>query len=126
MRALADVPGVHVTGTVPDMREWVRSASVYVSPLRFGAGVKNKILEAMALGTPIVATPTSLTGTPLVHGTHLLVGETANELAEATLSLLDQKEPGPTLSKEARRLVELAYSWTAIVAKFEELYWGDR
>ena len=49
-------PGVHVTGTVEDIRPWIWSAAVYVSPLRFGLGVKNKILEAMAIGAPIVAT----------------------------------------------------------------------
>ena len=61
-------PGVHVTGTVADIRSWIGSASVYASPLRFGLGVKNKILEAMACGAPIVATSRSLSGTPLIDG----------------------------------------------------------
>jgi glycosyltransferase involved in cell wall biosynthesis len=119
--ALAGIPGVRVTGTVPDLREWIWSASVYVSPLRFGAGVKNKILEAMALGPPIVATPKSLTGTPLRHGRELLVAESAVEMAEAVLRLWGDDELRHSLSKNARRQVEIAYSWESIAERYEEL-----
>ncbi len=122
VKELARIPGVRVTGTVPDLREWICSAAVYVSALRFGAGVKNKILEAMALGTPIVATPQSLTGTPLVHGRHLLVADSAAEIAEAVLRLLGDGELRRSLSEEARRHLEMEYSWEWIAARFEKLY----
>lgn len=122
VRLLAEAPGVHMTGRVPDLRTWVQSASVYVSPLRFGAGVKNKILEAMALGTPIVATPKSLTGTPLVDGEDLLVAGTADDLARATLRLLGDEGLRQALSVTARRRVEREYSWQAIMGRFEQCY----
>ena len=73
VRNLANTPGVHVTGTVDDIRPWIWSAAVYASPLRFGLGVKNKILEAMACGAPIVATSRSLSGTPLIDGRHAMI-----------------------------------------------------
>jgi len=122
VRALANLRGVQVTGTVPDIREWVWSASVYVSPLRFGAGVKNKILEAMALGAPIVATPKSLTGTPLQHGRHLLTAESTADLAAAIVRLLGDRQFGQFLSRQARRQAEREYSWPACASRFEELY----
>jgi len=122
VKALAEISGVHVTGTVPDLREWICSAEVYVSPLRFGEGVKNKILEAMALGTPIVATPKSLTGTPLSHGHHLLVAEKPPEMGQAVLRLLHDDGLCQTLSKDARRHVENDYRWESIAVRFEKLY----
>ncbi len=122
VRKLANVRGIYVTGTLPDLRESIGGASVYVSPLRFGMGIKNKILEAMALGTPIAATPVSLSGTPLVDGRHLLVGESAPELARAVLRILGDPAFGQSLAIEARRKVEAEYSWASVASRFEEAY----
>ncbi len=122
VRNLASVPGVHVTGTVADIRPWIWSAAVYASPLRFGLGVKNKILEAMASGAAIVATTRSLSGTPLVHGRDALIADHDAEFAEAVVRLLSDGELRSSISREARRKAEAEYSWGSITAKFEELY----
>lgn len=122
VRTLASRPGVHVTGTVPDLREWIRSAAVYVSPLRYGAGVKNKVLEAMALGAPMVATSRSLTGTPLVHEQHLLLADGTAPLAAAVARLLEDAALRESLSRAARRHVADRYSWDDIAARFERLW----
>ncbi len=122
VRSLATIPGIHVTGTVADIRPWFWSAAAYVSPLRFGLGVKNKILEAMALGAPIVATSQSLTGTPLIDGRHAMIADDDTKFAESVIRLLDEPELGNSLSREARRLVEAEYSWHSIASAFEELY----
>jgi glycosyltransferase involved in cell wall biosynthesis len=122
VEALAGMAGVKVTGTVPDIREFIWSAWVYVSPLRFGAGIKNKILEAMALGAPIVATPPSLTGTLLKDGQEVLVARHPAEIAEAVLRLLGDEGLCRSLSLEARRRVETEYSWPRIAGEFEALW----
>lgn len=122
VRALSEVPGVRVTGTVPDLREYLRSASVYVSPLRFGAGVKNKILEAMAIGAPIVATLKSLTGMDLENGRHALVAESPAEMAGAVLTLLGDERMRRALSEHARDHVDHHHSWDRIAGTFEALY----
>ena len=122
VRVLSGLPGVHVTGTVRDLRPWVWSAAVYVSPLRFGAGVKNKILEAMALGAPIVATPSSITGTPLVHNRHLLVTEDGPGMANTVLGVLQSEALGRALAKEARREVELNYTWKSVAHRMRGLW----
>jgi glycosyltransferase involved in cell wall biosynthesis len=122
VRDLANIPGIHVTGTVTDIRPWIWSAAVYASPLRFGLGVKNKILEAMACGAPIVASSRSLSGTPLIDGRHALHADEDAKFAEAVVRLLSDPKLRESLSSEARRKVEADYSWPSITSRFEELY----
>ena len=122
VQSLASLPGIHVTGTVEDIRPWFWSAAVYASPLRFGLGVKNKILEAMAAGSPIVATSRSLTGTPLVDGRHAIIADDDAKFADSIAKLLDEPGLRESLSRAARRKVEAEYSWTSITSAFEGLY----
>jgi glycosyltransferase involved in cell wall biosynthesis len=119
---LASIPGIHVTGTVADIRPWIWSAAVYASPLRFGLGIKNKILEAMASGAPIVATSRSLSGTPLIDGRHAMVADDDAKFADSVTRLLSDSELRNSLSREARRKVEAEYSWDSIAPAFEGLY----
>jgi glycosyltransferase involved in cell wall biosynthesis len=122
VRSLASVAGVHVTGTVDDIRPWIWSAAVYASPLRFGLGVKNKILEAMASGAAIVATTPSLSGTPMISGRDAMVADNDADFAEAVVRVLSDPGLRNSLSREARRKAETEYSWDSIASKFEELY----
>ena len=122
VQSLTSIPGVHVTGTVEDIRPWIWSAAVYASPLRFGLGVKNKILEAMASGAPIVATSRSLSGTPLIDGRHAIVADDDTKFAESAIRLLSDPELRDSLSREARRKAEAEYSWAAITSAFEGMY----
>lgn len=119
---LASIPGIHVTGTVADIRPWIWSAAVYASPLRFGLGIKNKILEAMAAGAPIVATSRSLSGTPLIDGRHAMIADDDAKFADSVTRLLSDSELRNSLSREARRKVEAEYSWDSIASAFEGLY----
>ncbi len=119
---LASIAGIHVTGTVADIRPWIWSAAVYASPLRFGLGVKNKILEAMASGAPIVATSRSLSGTPLIDGQHAMIADDDAKFAESVVRLLSDPELRNSLSREARRKAEAEYSWDSIASAFEGLY----
>lgn len=119
---LASIPGVHVTGTVVDIRPWISSAAVYVSPLRFGLGVKNKILEAMASGAPIVATSPSLSGTPLNDGRHAMIADDDAKFIESVVRLLSEPELRESLSREARRKVEAENSWASVATQYEGVY----
>ncbi len=122
VRNLASIPGIHVTGTVADIRPWIWSAAVYASPLRFGLGVKNKILEAMASGAPIVATSRSLSGTPLIDGQDVLIANDDVKFAESVVRVLSDPELQNSLSREARQTAEARYSWDSITSAFEGLY----
>jgi polysaccharide biosynthesis protein PslH len=122
VRNLASMPGVHVTGTVADIRPWIWSAAVYASPLRFGLGVKNKILEAMACGSPIVATSRSLSGTPLIDGRHALIADDDAKFGDSVAELLANPARCESLAREARAKVESEYSWDSIATAYEGLY----
>jgi glycosyltransferase involved in cell wall biosynthesis len=122
VRNLAKLAGVHVTGTVADIRPWIWSAAVYASPLRFGLGVKNKILEAMACGAAIVATTRSLSGTPMIDGRDAMVADDDTKFADAVVRVLSDSELRGSLEREARRKAEAEYSWESITARLEGLY----
>jgi glycosyltransferase involved in cell wall biosynthesis len=122
VRNLSSVPGIHVTGTVADIRPWIWSGAVYASPLRFGLGVKNKILEAMASGAPIVATSRSLSGTPLIDGQHAMIADDDAKFAKSVARLLADPALCESLSREARRKVEAENSWQSVARTYEGVY----
>ena len=98
---------------------------MYVSPLSAGFGVKNKILEAMALGTPIVATSRSLSGlADVVPGVHLLHADSDEQIAAAVQRLLNEPALADHLAGNARRLVEQRYTWKAVAARYEAVFGG--
>jgi glycosyltransferase involved in cell wall biosynthesis len=103
--------GVTVTGRVPDLRPYIAEADVFICPLRFGAGIKNKMLEAMAMGKPAVATLLSADGFAMRSGEHVLFGTTAAELAEAAIRLLQDAALRAQMGAANRALVEAQYSW---------------
>ena len=116
-RALSRVPGVRVMAPVADVRPSVWSAAVCVSPLDGGA---NLVLPAMALGTPVVASPASLGGVPdVVDRRHLLVAGTEADVTSAVLAMLDDASHAKTIARSARDLVEQRYSWPAIATRHE-------
>lgn len=119
---LARLPGVSVTGRVPSMQERLLSATVAVAPLRSGSGMQLKVLEAMALGTPVVATPFAVGGLRARHGEHLCVAESAEEFAWHVVRLLANPLLALHLSRQARQLIETQYTWTRGVAMLEATY----
>lgn len=118
VRALA-AESVTVTGRVPDLRPYLAQAGVFVSPLRIGAGIKNKLLEAMAMGAPIVATPISFDGIAAVDGIHARIAP-VDAIADAVIALLDSPQIQLYLAKNARDLVESGYSWSRVVERYLE------
>ena len=83
MTALATLPGVHVHGHVPDLQPWLQRCRVSLAPLRYGAGVKGKVNQAMAHGLPVVATACAVEGMHLQDGSDVLVADTAEDFASA-------------------------------------------
>src|SRR5205085_6591325 len=87
--ALSEDPGIIVTGAVDDTRPWVAGAEVYVVPMRMGGGVRLKVLQAMAMERAIVSTSMGAEGVSIEHATHMLLANTAQDFAQATLALLN-------------------------------------
>jgi glycosyltransferase involved in cell wall biosynthesis len=119
LRSVAARAGVHVTGTVKDVRPHVARAAVCVVPLRVGGGTRLKIFEALAMGKAVVSTTVGAEGLPVVAGHHLLLADDVEDFAHAVASLL--RDPGRRqhLARAGRRLVEEHHSWTRVAQEFE-------
>jgi sugar transferase (PEP-CTERM/EpsH1 system associated) len=114
--------GVHVTGRVEDVVPFYQQSTVCVVPLRAGGGTRLKILEAMALGRPVVSTTIGCEGLDVVDGKHLLVADTPEQFAAHTLRLLNDRHLVRHLCANARQLVEARYSWDSIAERLMEVY----
>lgn len=119
VRQLERLPGVTVTGGVPDVRPYLQHASVVVVPLRIARGIQNKVLEAMAMGRPVVATPQALEGIAAQRGQDIQVAEHAGDFAGQVARIL--AGGGGTMGARARRLVETRFSWAASLPTLMEL-----
>jgi sugar transferase (PEP-CTERM/EpsH1 system associated) len=117
-------PGVEVTGFVDDVRPYVDRSSVFVCPLRRGAGIKNKILQAWAMEKPVVATSVSCGGLALSEGENILVADAPDEFARVVLELLDDPERCAELGRNGRRTVLEHSSWEATASRMEAIL-GD-
>jgi sugar transferase (PEP-CTERM/EpsH1 system associated) len=113
IRQLAQLDGVEVTGTVPDVRDLVRNAALTVAPLSIARGTQNKVLESMALGVPVIASAAASRGVDAEANEHLLVAESAREYADQSLSLMNDRALRATLSEQARLRVLQRHDWAA-------------
>lgn len=121
VRALASLPGVIVTGEVPDTRPWLAAADVVVAPLAVARGIQNKLLEAMAMGRPVVTSGAAAQGIDAQDGRDWLVADTAQGRAQAVLSLLASPERAAAIGAAARRRMEQRYDWGATLAPLAKL-----
>lgn len=112
-------PGIRVHGNVPDIRPYLAGATVSVAPLRIARGVQNKVLEAMAMGVPVVATREAHEGIVAVPGRDLLVAEDPGEFARHTVRLLKDASERRRLADHAMALVKERYGWEATLADLE-------
>ncbi|MDW8055314.1 MAG: glycosyltransferase family 4 protein [Elusimicrobiota bacterium] len=111
-----------VTGKVSDVKEYLNKAEIFVSPLRMGSGLRNKILEAMSCGKPIVATSHSCEGLNVKNGEHLLIADTPEEFVDKVLLLLNNKNLNNYLSNNARMFVIENFSISKIESLWLECY----
>jgi glycosyltransferase involved in cell wall biosynthesis len=121
LSGLALNPSVRFSGYVEDVRPLVAGAELCVVPIRQGGGTRLKILEAMALGTPVVATPKGAEGLEVADGEHLAVADDPAAFAARTVALLCDPALRERLATAARCRVEERYDWRPIGARFVEL-----
>jgi len=117
--ALNKTSGIHVTGTVEDVRPYYQKAAVAVAPYRYGEGTKLKVLEAMASGVPTVATAIGCQGIDVVSGEHVLIAESETDFAGQVVSLLRDAEKRTRVANAARQKIEEKYTWKTIVGELE-------
>jgi glycosyltransferase involved in cell wall biosynthesis len=121
VQALARFPNVTVRANVPDVRTELAKCAVSVAPLRFGAGTQYKILESLALGVPVVATP--IAALPFASETEgpILVGRDAADFAERIIQVLRDGPYRERLRREGRALVESQYAWERVLNPVDEI-----
>lgn len=115
-------PSVTVTGGIPDIRDAFQGAHVLVAPVFSGKGTRYKILEAMASGTPIVATHIAVEGLKVANGREVLLSDTAEGLADLAVKLLKDPAQRRLLAQRGRRFVARNYDWEYISKKLDTLY----
>src|SRR5207302_10340666 len=102
LQALTSDPRVEVTGYVDDLRSYVGQAEIMLSPMVYSVGIQNKVLEAMALGTPVIVATKAAAALDVLPGQDLLVAGSAQEFAEAALRLMNEPELRTSLSEHGR------------------------
>ncbi|MBL0924753.1 MAG: TIGR03087 family PEP-CTERM/XrtA system glycosyltransferase [Sphingomonadaceae bacterium] len=118
---LSMLPGVQVTGPVDDVRTWLAAADVVVAPLRIARGVQNKVLEAMAMARPVVASQAAAEGIEAEAGVHFYVEPDVFAEAERVCALLDQPQAALKTGVAARAHVVLHYGWDTRLAALNAL-----
>jgi sugar transferase (PEP-CTERM/EpsH1 system associated) len=123
VRVLANLPGISVTGAVKDIRPYLMHASAAIAPLRIARGIQNKVLEAMAMQKPVVASKQAMEGINAVPEEELMVAEDAEEFVEQTLSLL-MHDRHMLMGQAARIRVKRDYDWSNNLSRIDTLLTG--
>jgi glycosyltransferase involved in cell wall biosynthesis len=113
---------VHVTGTVEDIRPYLHKATLAVAPIRYGVGIQNKVLEAMACATPLVATRQAVGDIRAQSGRDLLAVDGDRELAPSIVSLMKDRDLQSSIGRAGRAFVEANHNWRTIALELTRIY----
>lgn len=112
---------ITLTGFVPDVRDYVKKASIFIVPIRDGGGTKLKILDAMSQGIPIVSSALGFEGIDAIDGQHLFMANEPQEYVDKIKFILDTPEKSQAVAKNAYRLIEQKYAYKVIGSKFNRV-----
>ncbi|HZM35058.1 MAG TPA: TIGR03087 family PEP-CTERM/XrtA system glycosyltransferase [Burkholderiales bacterium] len=121
VKKLGERPGVSVTGSVPDVRPYVRRSAAMVAPLNIARGTQNKILEAMAMGVPVITSPAGAGGVDAASGEHLLVAGSQEEQAQAILRILGDRDERRRLAIAGRARVLSHHAWPSSMRRLDAI-----
>lgn len=113
---------VIVTGYVDSVRPYLAKSSIFIAPMIMGTGIKNKVLEAMAMGKCIITTPIGVQGIDAIPLEHMIVANDPKEFATCTIELLKHKQLRQKLGDNARKLIEAKYSWKKITERLDQIF----
>lgn len=122
IKALTQDPDIVMDEGIKDIRQAYQGASVLLAPIRSGRGTKFKILEAMASGTPVVATRLGIEGIKAKDKQEVLIADTGKGLAEKTIEVLKKPQEAERIAAEAKKLITKHYNWKKISAKLDRIY----
>ncbi|MFT7517050.1 MAG: glycosyltransferase involved in cell wall biosynthesis [Myxococcota bacterium] len=122
VQALAQLDGVEVTGRVEDLKPYIQRATMLVAPMRFGAGIKNKVLEAMAVEKPVVTNAMGVEAMNPQVRELLCLANDPQSFADEVCALLDDPQRRRDLGKRGRQVMAETHSWDAAAEKYEALF----
>ena len=111
-----------ITGEVEDIRRYLKRPNIFIAPVRLGGGIKGKVLEAMAMGVPVVATKEAVSGIDYSIGNFALVSDDVNVFADNVVKLYSDEVLYKTLADNSRKIVEENYNWKKIAEKLNNFY----
>jgi len=121
VRRLARLPNVNVTGSVPDVRPYLRRSALMVAPLSIARGTQNKLLESMAAGVPVVTSALAAAGVDAIPGEHLHVATTSEEYCNAILSVLSDPEERTRLARSGRDRMQSHHNWESSMRRLDSI-----
>ncbi|MEX0866937.1 MAG: TIGR03087 family PEP-CTERM/XrtA system glycosyltransferase [Pirellulales bacterium] len=125
VKQLGELDGVELVGEVADVRQYLQAAEMVIAPLQIARGIQNKVLEALAAGKPVVATPQALEGLPLVDDQTAITAATPQQWQDALLALHDDVPRRERLGRQGRSYVEQHHHWQACLAPLSTLLPGN-
>jgi glycosyltransferase involved in cell wall biosynthesis len=121
MRRLGELDGVTVTGSVPDVRPYIRRSALMVAPLAIARGTQNKILEAMAMGVPVVTSSAAAGGVDAEADTHFLVADTPQQIADAILRVVEDPRLRERLALAGRQRMLDQHAWPHSMRRLDRI-----
>ena len=121
MRQLGELPGITVTGSVPDVRPFIRNSALMVAPLNIARGTQNKILEAMAMGVPVVTSTIAAGGVDAESETHFLVADTPQACAQAIMRIVGSPAERNRLAVAGRQRMLSHHAWPRSMERLDSI-----
>ena len=122
LKAYTENAQINVTGTVEDIRPYLKKATISASPIPYGVGIQNKVLEAMACATPVVASRQAVSALNIRADEEVMVASDADEFAEKMLALFDSTELRSEVGRAGRKYVERNHDWGMVARQLSEIY----
>lgn len=113
---------IRVIGGIPDIRDAFAQSDILMAPVFSGKGTRYKVLEAMASGTPIVATTTAVEGLDVQNGVHVMMSNTPESMAKMAIELLNNQEKRKKMAQNGKEFVKKQYDWSLISSKLDQIY----
>ena len=122
IQSLAGDPRIEVTGTVPDIRPYLHKATLAVAPVQYGAGIQNKVLEAMACATPVISSSQAVSALTAQPGFEIEVADQPQEFADKAVQMVKDPSRRERIGKAGLQYVQRCHDWQNIVMQLEEIY----
>ena len=119
---LQSVEGINVTGKVDRVEDYCYDAAVSICPIRIGAGIQNKVLESMAMGIPVIASPVGIEGLRVKDGETILAASSPDEYVMKISQLFENTDLAVRISEQARQCIEQDYSWDNLLNGYKEAF----